>query len=63
MLLAPTINNQIGIVVLEVVLCTICTTVAAGPIALATSLDPCANAIAQAVNIVNIEKIFSTLVK
>ena len=40
--------------------CTIDTTEESGPIALATSLEPCANAIAQAVKSIKILKIFST---
>ena len=40
--------------------CTIDTTEESGPIALATSLEPCANAIAQAVRSIKILKIFST---
>ena len=39
---------------------TIETTEESGPIALATSLEPCANAIAQAVKSIKILKIFST---
>ena len=42
---------------------TVLTTAATGPTALATSLDPCANAIPQAVKIISTPKIFSTLVK
>ena len=42
---------------------TIETTAERGPMAFATSLEPCANAIAQAVNNIKILKIFSTAPK